>query len=86
MRRITRLTTANSKKFEYHCRMIALHTVWYNLARVNSAVRMLPAMAAGRFGQFWQLRWQPDSQVAGRGTSAMLLRPSQTGNSRVSWG
>jgi hypothetical protein len=27
--------------------MIALYTVWYNFARINSAVKMAPAMAAG---------------------------------------
>jgi len=47
MRRFTRLTNAHSKKFENHCHMIALYTVWYNFARTNSAVRMPPAMAAG---------------------------------------
>lgn len=47
MRRFTRLTNAHSKKFENHCHMVALYTVWYNFARTNSAVRMPPAMAAG---------------------------------------
>jgi hypothetical protein len=47
MRRFTRLTNAHSKKFENHCHVIALYTVWYNFARMNSAVRMSPAMAAG---------------------------------------
>ncbi len=47
MRRFTRLTNAHSKKFENHCHMIALYTVWYNFVRTNSAVRMPPAMAAG---------------------------------------
>lgn len=47
MRRYTRLTNAHSKKFENHCHMVALYTVWYNFVRMNSAVRMSPAMAAG---------------------------------------
>jgi IS1 family transposase/lambda repressor-like predicted transcriptional regulator len=47
MRRFTRLTNAHSKKFENHCHMIAIYTVWYNFVRINSAVRMAPAMAAG---------------------------------------
>jgi IS1 family transposase len=47
MRRFTRLTNAHSKKFENHCHMVALYTVWYNFVRTNSAVRMPPAMAAG---------------------------------------
>lgn len=47
MRRYTRLTNVHSKKFENHCHMVALYTVWYNFVRTNSAVRMPPAMAAG---------------------------------------
>jgi hypothetical protein len=27
--------------------MVALYTVWYNFARISSAVKMAPAMAAG---------------------------------------
>ena len=46
MRRYTRLTNAHSKKFENHCHMVALYTVWYNFVRTHSAVRMPPAMAA----------------------------------------
>jgi len=41
------LTNAHSKKFENHCHMVALYTVWYNFVRTNTAVRMPPAMAAG---------------------------------------
>jgi len=55
MRRFTRLTNAHSKKFENHCHMIALYTVWYNFARINSAVRMSPAMAAGVSKQLWTM-------------------------------
>ena len=47
MRRYTRLTNAHGKKFENHCHMVALYTVWYNFVRTNGAVRMPPAMAAG---------------------------------------
>jgi hypothetical protein len=55
MRRFTRLTNAHSKKFENHCHMVALYTVWYNFARINSAVRMSPAMAAGVSEQLWTI-------------------------------
>jgi IS1 family transposase len=55
MRRFTRLTNAHSKKFENHCHMVALYTVWYNFARINSAVRMAPAMAAGISEQLWTM-------------------------------
>jgi hypothetical protein len=55
MRRYTRLTNAHSKKFENHCHMVALYTVWYNFARINSAVRMAPAMAAGIAKSPWEM-------------------------------
>lgn len=55
MRRFTRLTNAHSKKFENHCHMVALYTVWYNYARINSAVRMAPAMAAGISDRLWEM-------------------------------
>src|SRR5258708_7165782 len=47
MRRFTRMTNAHSKKFANHCHALAIYFVWYNWARINSAVRMSPAMAAG---------------------------------------
>ncbi len=55
MRRYTRLTNAHSKKFVNHCHMIALYAVWYNFARINSAVRMAPAMAAGVSDRLWDM-------------------------------
>jgi IS1 family transposase len=55
MRRFTRLTNAYSKKFANHCHMIALYTVWYNFARINGAVKMAPAMAAGISDQLWSM-------------------------------
>jgi len=54
-RRFTRLTNAHSKKFENHCHMIALYTVWYNFARINSAVKMTPAMAASISNRLWEV-------------------------------
>ena len=55
MRCYTRLTNAHSKKFENHCHMVALYTVWYNFARTNSAVQMPPAMAAGIAKSPWEM-------------------------------
>jgi IS1 family transposase len=55
MRRFTRLTNGHSKKFENHCHMVALYTVWYNYARINSAVKMAPAMAAGVSSRLWEM-------------------------------
>ena len=54
-RRFTRLTAAHSKKFANHVHMVALYTLWYNFARINSAVRMAPAMAAGVSDRLWSM-------------------------------
>lgn len=55
MRRFTRLTNAFSKKFENHCHMIALYTVWYNYCRVHKTLRVTPAMEAGLATRVWDL-------------------------------
>ncbi|HEY4942647.1 MAG TPA: helix-turn-helix domain-containing protein [Rhizomicrobium sp.] len=55
MRRFTRLTAAHSKKLVNHIHMVALYTVWYNFARINSAVKCSPAMAAGLTGTLWDV-------------------------------
>ena len=55
MRRFTRLTNAHSKKFENHCHMVSLYAVWYNFVRINSAVRMAPAMAVGLSDHLWEM-------------------------------
>jgi hypothetical protein len=35
--------------------MVALYTTWYNFARINSAVRMSPAMAARLTERLWDI-------------------------------
>ena len=35
--------------------MVALYTTWYNFARINSAVRMSPAMAARLTERLWDV-------------------------------
>ena len=55
MKRFGRLTAAHSKKIENHAHMVALYTVWYNYARINSAVRMSPAMASGLETRLWDV-------------------------------
>ncbi|SRR5665213_194134 len=55
MKRFARLTAAHSKKIENHAHMVALYTVWYNYARINSAVKMSPAMAAGLEARLWDI-------------------------------
>ena len=53
MRRFTRLTNAHSKQLENHCHALALYFTWYNWVRINSAVRMSPAMAAKLTKNLW---------------------------------
>jgi IS1 family transposase len=55
MKRFARLTAAHSKKLENHVHMVALYTCWYNFARMNSAVRMSPAMACGLESRLWDI-------------------------------
>ena len=55
MKRFARLTAAHSKKLQNHAYMVALYTTWYNFARVNVAVRMSPAMAAGISDHLWDI-------------------------------
>jgi hypothetical protein len=55
MKRFARLTAAHSKKLENHIHMVALYTCWYNFARVNSSVRMSPAMAARLTDTLWEV-------------------------------
>ena len=55
MRRFTRLTAAHSKKLINHVHMVSLYTTWYNFARINSAVRMSPAMAARLETRLWDI-------------------------------
>jgi IS1 family transposase len=55
MKRFSRLTAAHSKKIDNHVAMVALYTCWYNFARINSAVRMSPAMACGLEQRLWDI-------------------------------
>lgn len=55
MKRFSRLTAAHSKKIDNHVAMVALYTTWYNFARINSAVRMSPAMACGLERRLWDI-------------------------------
>ena len=55
MKRYARLTAAHSKKIENLVHSMALYATWYNFARVNSAVRMSPAMAARLTDRLWDV-------------------------------
>lgn len=56
MRRFTRLTNAFSKKFENHCHMVALYTVWYNFVKQHKTLKGIsPAMASGLDDHLWSM-------------------------------
>lgn len=55
MRRFTRLALGFSKKFENHCHMVALYTVWYNFVKMHKTLKMTPALAAGVADRLWSI-------------------------------
>jgi IS1 family transposase len=55
MRRFTRLTNGFSKKVEYHACAVALHMMYYNFVRLDSKLRISPAMAAGVSNRLWEV-------------------------------
>ena len=55
MRRFTRLALGFSKKFENHCHMVALYTVWYNFVKLHKTLKMTPALAAGVADKLWSV-------------------------------
>jgi hypothetical protein len=46
MRRFTHLTSGFSKKFENHAATAAIHSVYYNFARIHKTLGTTPAMTA----------------------------------------
>jgi hypothetical protein len=55
VRRFKRLTNAFSKKFENHCRTVAICYAHYNFCRVHQSLRVTPAMEAGRTDHAWTI-------------------------------
>lgn len=53
MRRLTRLTSAFSKKLENFKAAVALHFAYYNFVKRHNSLRCTPAMAAGIERDFW---------------------------------
>jgi IS1 family transposase len=54
-RRMTRLTSAFSKKVANHAHAMALHFLYYNFVRVHQALKVSPAMAAGVTKRLWEM-------------------------------
>jgi hypothetical protein len=55
MRRLTRLTTAFSKKLDNHIAAISLHFMYYNFVRIHQTLRVTPAVAAGVTDRVWEV-------------------------------
>jgi hypothetical protein len=55
IRRLTRLTNAFSKKLENLKAAVALHFAYYNFCRVDSSLRVTPAMEAGLTEHVWSI-------------------------------
>ncbi len=55
MRRFTRLALGFSKKFENHCHMVALYTIWYNFVKMHKTLKMTPALAADVTDRLWSV-------------------------------
>lgn len=56
IRRLTRLTSAFSKKWENLQAAVALHFAYYNFCRVRQSLRVTPAMEAGLTDHVWELK------------------------------
>jgi hypothetical protein len=55
MKLFARLTACHRKMIDNHIHMVAPYTTWYNFARINSALRMSPAMAARVTERLWDI-------------------------------
>jgi IS1 family transposase len=55
VKRFARLSNAHSKKLANHHHAQALYFMYYNFVRLNQAVRMSPAMAAGIETRLWEM-------------------------------
>ncbi len=55
LRRLTRLTNAYSKKWQYHEAAIALHFAYYNFCRVHSSLSTMPAAANEIMDYVWSV-------------------------------
>ena len=47
------MTNAFSKKAENHADAVAIHFMWYNLAKIHQTMRVTPAMQAGVTDRVW---------------------------------
>jgi hypothetical protein len=55
MRRFTHKTNGFSKKIENLGHAVALHFMYYNLARIHKTLKVTPAMEAGISDGVWEI-------------------------------
>jgi hypothetical protein len=55
-RRMTRLTSAHSKKWANHEAMLGLYFCWYNFCRRHMTIKTTPAVAAGLASEQWTIQ------------------------------
>jgi IS1 family transposase len=55
LRRYARRTNAHSRKLANHKACVAVWVAWYNFCRVNSAIRVTPAMQSGIADHVWSI-------------------------------
>jgi len=83
MRRFTRLTSGFSKKFENHAAMGAVHSVYYNFARIHRMLRCTPAQEAGLSDHVWTLEeivTMADGYMRSRESAGRTIRTQQAGS------
>ena len=56
LRRYVRRTNAHSRKLTNHKASVTLWIAWYNFCRVNSAMRVTPAMESGLADHVWTMK------------------------------
>jgi len=56
MRRFTRLTNGNSKRWKNHAAIIGLYFGRYNYCRVHSTIKTTPAVAQGLADTAWSIQ------------------------------
>ncbi len=54
-RRMGRMSSGFSKKFENHCAAVSLYVLHYNLCRVHETLRITPAMQLGVTDHIWSV-------------------------------
>lgn len=64
-RRLTRLSSGFSKKYENHCAAVALYVTHYNFCRVHETLRITPAMQLGVSDHVWSISELVTAALAG---------------------